>query len=84
MLDALKMMNSVRVGDTVSLSELDNIYDILIIVEFQDIDKDSENGIVRYVGERDTEEHISWINKTGLSLAFVYNDSAEVGVDYDE
>lgn len=80
MSDILVMRESVQVGDRVRVIELENIYDILIIIEYEN--SGDEYGVVRYVGEKDTEEHDFYIKKCWSgkgAFAFIYNDSSEIG-----
>lgn len=73
---------SVSVGDITSAAELENIYDTLVIIEFEK--KDDKKGVVRYVGSADTEEAREWCRKKGIIVSFVYHDSSEEDEECNE
>lgn len=71
-----------KVGDTVRITDLDEIYDTLIVLS--DFSEDGKFGVIKYIGEQSQEG--SDIIRSLASVCVVYNDSDEYNgmYSYDE
>lgn len=75
-------LEDIHVGDYVKIEDLDEIYDTMIVVEFESCE--DSGGIIRYIGTPSWES--TRIIKACKIVCPIYHNSFEIedGVTYDE
>jgi hypothetical protein len=77
-------LNDIKVGQRYKLLDLDNIYDVVIILG--DIIGDSyktKTGIIKYLGKPNTDEVVR-ICEQNLNRCVIYKLSSDLEYDFDE